>query len=302
MRWRASIVSKRMKTGPVRWPVRRPSRRRACTRPGRSRPTHRTPVSRPRIAPPASRAFASGWTPPSAPRPPIGAQDPGEVAALVEEVGRVGELARNEATRRAGARRAARARCRSASARCARPGPARCSARHGRRPSWGTPCFWRPPAPRQVPAKYTPGTVVLSQKGVWTGSRLARPATPNSEVASGGVNPVAAMTSSTSRAIRPAVGRLDDRRRPSGRPLDPVDRGVQDADAATQDVILVRLDVAGPNADERLRRDRQRAVVATRARSGSPTAGGRSRARSRTSVADDEDPLSGIGLGARMSA
>ena len=42
-----------------------------------------------------------------------------------------------------------------------------------------------------------------------------------------------------------------------GAALDPVDGGVEDADPAAQDVVLVRLDVARPDADERLRLDRQ---------------------------------------------
>ena len=54
------------------------------------------------------------------------------------------------------------------------------------------------------------------------------------------------------RDVRAAVGppEADDEAAVGGA-LDPIDRGVEDADAAAQHVVLVRLDVARPDADER---------------------------------------------------
>ena len=44
--------------------------------------------------PPASRTWASGWTPSShEPAAGIRGEDPGQVAALVEQLGRLGQLA-----------------------------------------------------------------------------------------------------------------------------------------------------------------------------------------------------------------
>ena len=92
-----------------------------------------------------------------------------------------------------------------------------------------------------VPAKKMPGTVALSHHGVWTGSRLA-PKVVDPEVgqvdAAGDTKPVAEIASSTSmREVGAAVGPSQvDGQPPVGRPLDPVDRRVEDADPAAQDV------------------------------------------------------------------
>ena len=72
----------------------------------------------------------------------------------------------------------------------------------------GTPCFTRPFAACPiVPAKYTPGRVVLSHHDDTSGSRLRplteHPMSGRSRI--GVVNPVAAMTSSTSIASSAAV-------------------------------------------------------------------------------------------------
>ena len=60
------------------------------------------------------------------------------------------------------------------------------------------------------------------------------------------------------RQVRPAVGapQVGGQAAVVG-PLDPVDGRVQDVDPAAQHVILVRLDVARPDADQRLGLDRQ---------------------------------------------
>ena len=109
-----------------------------------------------------------------------------------------------------------------------------------------------------------PGTVALSHHGVWTGSRLA-PNGRDPEVGqvlqrgdeAGRGDDVVDLD----REVRPAVGASQVRGQPPvADRLDPVDRGVEDADAATQDEVLVRLDVARPDADQRLRLDRQLGV------------------------------------------
>ena len=129
------------------------------------------------------------------------------------------------------------------------------------------PWRWRPLLPCPiVPAKKMPGTVALSHQGVWAGSRLApNVATPSSgRSTSGHTNPVAEMTSSTStRQVAAAVGPAQadvERAIAAGDPLDAFDGRIEDGDAATQDVVLVRLDVAGPDADQRPRVDRQLGV------------------------------------------
>ena len=101
----------------------------------------------------------------------------------------------------------------------------------------------------------------LSQYGVWAGSRLwPNVATPRSgRSTSGQTKPVAAITSSTSKveflAARTRPAR--DHERPIVAPDDALGCGVEDRHAATQHVVLDRLDVAGPDPDERSGVDRQ---------------------------------------------
>ena len=186
-----------------------------------------------------------------------------------------------------------------------RPAPGRCSARRGPpRSSPACPCFFRPAEPCPiVPAKKIPGTDALSQYGVWAGSRLW----PN----------VVTPRSGRSRSGVDEAGRGDDlvgldrelvaaRRRPDPDdqavavvgPLDPADRRVEDRHAAAEDVVLERLDVARPDADERLRVDRE----LRRRRGGEDDPAGPRQQPGRqleagVLLADDEDPPAGVRLG-----
>ena len=74
------------------------------------------------------------------------------------------------------------------------------------------PCRFKPSeACINVPAKYTPGRLALSQYGVCAGRRLwPKTETPSwGRSRSGATKPVAAMTSSTSKtSVLPSVGLL----------------------------------------------------------------------------------------------
>ena len=116
------------------------------------------------------------------------------------------------------------------------------------------------------------------------------------------VKPVAAMTSSasTSRLAAPSEARVRTR---SSRPRRSmrVDRGIEDEDAAAHEAVLDRLDVARADAGQRVRVDRQ---LGRPRRGEHDPAGPRQEAAGQLEagvlLADDEQPLAGVGLrGAR---
>ena len=149
------------------------------------------------------------------------------------------------------------------------------------------PWRWRPLAPWPiVPAKKTPGRLALSHHGVWT-RQLARPnvATPRSGRSRSGADEpgrrddVVDLDGEVAAAVGPPQADVE---APSPLALDagrsPASRI---GDAAAQDVVLVRLDVAGPDPDERAScRPTAWRATARRGRAGGPTAAGRWRARS----------------------
>ena len=161
------------------------------------------------------------------------------------------------------------------------------------------PCFLRPgDAELIVPAKKMPGTVADSHSGVTAGS-FAWPnvVTPRSvRSCSGQVNPVAAMTSSASTLIgSPLSVRLRSTRNPSPTWLDRVDRGVEDRDPEAEEVVLERLHVARPDADQRLRLDRGLGGRRRRDRDlRRPRREPRGELEARVLLADDEQPLAGV--------
>ena len=107
-----------------------------------------------------------------------------------------------------------------------------------------------------MPAKYTPGSVVLSHHGVISGSRL-RPLIETADLwqveerrhEPGRRDDVIDLDGNVAARVGPpqadgqgAVAALG--------PLDPVEGSIEDRDAAAKDEILVGLDVAGTDARE----------------------------------------------------
>ena len=164
------------------------------------------------------------------------------------------------------------------------------------------PYFFRPPTAWViVPANQTFGSDVLSYSFVRAGQPL-RPntLTPSASRSwSGLLNPVAAMTSSTSTGngsplserrvwtVIPFVGALQ-----------ALDRRVQDVDAAPDLGVLPRLDVARADTVEGMQVDRE----LRRPRRGEDDRAGPLEEPARelepgVLLADDEEPLAGVGLG-----
>ena len=243
---------------------------------------------------------------PSSRSPPAGsaAQDAGEVAALVEQDGRLGQLGRDEPGHRVGRHgRVAPDRSRRTSARCARRARARCSGRRGprrsstaRRASGGPSNPGRSCRRRRCRGRWRSPTTASGPAAGWHRRSL----TPSSGRSTSGVTkPVAEIASSTSiaRSAPPSVRRRWTVSRPSGAPLDPVDRGVEHADPTAEDVILVRLDVAGTDTDQGLGVDRQADL---RRRRDDQLARPRQQAGRQLEpgvlLADDQDPVVGVVL------
>ena len=162
----------------------------------------------------------------------IGGQDAGEVAALVEELGRIGQLGRDEGRDRIG--RQVRPIGLDAEVRPGDPGgqDPRVVARPVDRPGVGRHAVLLEAlgALADGPAKKIPGTLALSHQGVWTGSRLC-PTVPTPSAGrstSGATKPVAEMTSSTSSDRSPP--RSVRRRRTVRRPSDA--RSIRSIDAS----------------------------------------------------------------------
>ena len=166
------------------------------------------------------------------------------------------------------------------------------------------PCFFRPGEPWPiVPAKKMPGHArALPVRRLGRQPALAerrdaeRPAGP----AAGVTKPVAAITSSTSNASSapPSIGRVRTTK-PAVRPAARC-RSIEAsriAHAAAQDVVLERLDVARPDADQRVGVDRQ---LRRRRRGEDDPARPRQEPgrelEAGVLLADDEDALAGVRL------
>ena len=164
------------------------------------------------------------------------------------------------------------------------------------------PCFLSPDAPDViVPAKWMPGTVADLPEG-----RLGRqPALAEGRDAER--RQVAQRAGEAGRGDD-LVG-LEAHRQPVVAPLqvdpqaarhldDPLDRGRQDVDAAAEGRVLERLDVAGPDADERAGLDRR---LGRRRRGERDPAGPLEEARRQLEagvlLAEDEQALPGVRLG-----
>ncbi len=159
------------------------------------------------------------------------------------------------------------------------------------------PCFWRPLAPCPiVPAKKTPGQARALPPGR-LGRQPARPERRDPERGQveqradepGRGDHLVGLDREVGAAVGPAEA---DAERATGQPLDPVERRIEDAHAAAQDVVLERLDIAGADPDERLGVDRQAGRrwrgEDELARPGQEAVG---ELEARVLLADDEDPL-----------